>query len=235
MSLAAEKIAKGETITADTLPAASSQGSGREAVAFPVPEQKGMDSRNLPFAVVELLQNGASMGTWLLTPFLDPQEVAASGKTWRAALRFDRVYHGFTTQLLKVTHDVYPGTKTSENPEGIPKNFQSRVRISNPGNGEVREVDIYMNNPLRYGGLTLYQYQMGAGEGTRAGSSTFQVVRNPGWVTPYLGCLLVALGMLVQFSYHLIGFIAKRGRPSAPVGRGKTPATRTRQPELAGR
>jgi hypothetical protein len=42
------------------------------------------------------------------------------------------------------------------------------------------------------------------------GSSTLQVVRNPGWLTPYAGCMMVGGGMVIQFLMHLIGFITKR-------------------------
>jgi hypothetical protein len=37
-----------------------------------------------------------------------------------------------------------------------------------------------------------------------------QVVRNPGWLTPYVGCIMVAIGLMIQFLYHLIGFVSKR-------------------------
>jgi hypothetical protein len=67
---------------------------------------------------------------------------------------------------------------------------------------------------LRYAGLTFYQYQMSAGEAVlQAGetpSSTLQVVRNPAWLTPYLGCALVAAGLVTQFMFHLVGFISKQ-------------------------
>ena len=99
---------------------------------------------------------------------------------------------------------------TSTNPQGIPKNFQSRVRINNPTKGETREVDIYMNNPLRYEGLTFFQATMGRDEIVDVGRSGLQVVRNPSWLVPYLSCLLVGIGLTVQFLYHLIGFITKR-------------------------
>jgi hypothetical protein len=71
-----------------------------------------------------------------------------------------------------------------------------------------------MNNPLRYAGLTFFQYQMAADEmvareGQRR-SSTFQVVRNPSWLTPYLSCIIVALGLCWQFGYHLVGFVKRR-------------------------
>ena len=42
------------------------------------------------------------------------------------------------------------------------------------------------------------------------GSSTLQVVRNPGWLTPYVGCLMVGGGMAIQFLMHLVGFVSKR-------------------------
>jgi cytochrome c biogenesis protein ResB len=100
---------------------------------------------------------------------------------------------------------VYPGTE-------IPKNFQSRVRIENPATGEQREVDIRMNEPLRYGGLTFFQFQMGKEDLERdaRGTSTLQVVRNPAWLTPYAGCAIVSAGMLWQFLYHLAGFASRR-------------------------
>jgi hypothetical protein len=41
-------------------------------------------------------------------------------------------------------------------------------------------------------------------------SSTLQVVRNPGWLTPYAGCVIVGLGMVIQFGIHLVGFVQKR-------------------------
>jgi len=88
--------------------------------------------------------------------------------------------------------------------------------LQNPKTGENREVEISMNHPLRYQGLTFYQYQMSAGEMVqRAGltpSSVLQVVRNPGWLTPYIGCALVGAGLVVQFMFHLVGFISKEKR-----------------------
>ncbi len=137
----------------------------------------------------------------------EAQEIKAGEKVWRMAFRSERQYLPYSMQLLKTTYEVYPGTE-------IPKNFQSRVRIDNPQKSEQREVDIYMNNPLRYDGLTFYQYQMGRDEvDPNRPSSTLQVVKNPGWLTPYMGCLMVGGGMVIQFMMHLVGFISKR-RPA---------------------
>ena len=61
---------------------------------------------------------------------------------------------------------------------------------------------------------TYYQYQMDAGvsamAGARTPTSVLQVVRNPGWLTPYIGCAMVGLGLAIQFLYHLVGFVTKR-------------------------
>ncbi len=182
----------------------ATEGFGPKTTLLPQAETKETDKRNTPAVIIELTTPQGSLGSWVGSPDLPEQEVTIAGKAWRLALRFERVYYPFSVQLLKTTHEVYRGTD-------IPKNFQSRIRIENPARHESREVDIYMNNPLRYEGLTFYQYQMGreqldAGRGT----SVLQVVRNPGWVTPYIGCGLVGGGLVIQFLMHLVGFIRKR-------------------------
>lgn len=193
-------------------PAVATQGAGTQLVAEPQPEAHSEDSRNMPFAYIELLKKGESLGTWLVSPWMGlfkmaPQEVTVDGKKYRAEFRFERYYKPFAVKLLKATNDYYPGTE-------IPKNFKSRIRILDSTTNEAREVDIYMNHPLRYAGSTFYQYQMGADEMDRSENapktSTLQVVHNPGWLTPYAGCYIVAIGMYMNFRQHLTRFLAKR-------------------------
>lgn len=214
-----------------------------------IPVTHKMDEKNVPTAMIELVQKGTSQGAWLASGWSGDevmasavkrsferqmghnlghsmaeklrvgQAVTVDGKTWRFVMRPARHYLPFTLTLLKATHQVYPGTRTASMPEGIPKDFRSRVRIQNPGRSEDREVDIYMNNPMRYAGLTFFQYQM-AGEEMAAQmgespSSTLQVVRNPGWITPYAGCVIVAAGMIIQFMIHLVGFVSRRKKVTA--------------------
>lgn len=192
----------------DKGPPPATEGIGTEAVVMPQPETRDTDSRNFPSAIIELISAKGSLGTWLVSTYpnfpAEPQTVSVDGKDWRMTLRDSRHYLPYTVQLLTMKHDVYPGSD-------IPKNFQSRVRIENPVSRQNREVDIYMNNPLRYEGQTFYQYQMTQDQLERnPESSVLQVVRNPGWLTPYVGCLMVGLGMSYQFLWHLVGFIAKR-------------------------
>lgn len=192
---------------------AATEGVGARAIFDRQPPVRSMDDRNMPGTVVELLgPNGASLGTWLFHLNLDEQSVAAGGTTWTAILRPTRYYQPFSVELLKATHDVFVGTRTAADPRGLAKNFASRVRIDRPSTGERREVDISMNQPLRYDGLTFYQHQMFREEMERGGRqrSGLQVVRNPSWLAPYIGTLLVLAGLLVQFLMHLVEFIRKR-------------------------
>jgi hypothetical protein len=190
-------------------PGIATQGTGAQLVVEPRVEVTDMDSRNLPYAYIELLQGGQSLGTWLVTPWLalvgaGSQEFAVGEQKFRMELRFKRYYKPFSITLLKTSNETYRGTD-------IPKNFRSRVRIIDAVTREARTVDIYMNHPLRYAGLTFYQARMGRDtEDLNRGTSALQVVRNPGWSTPYVAILIVAAGMYIQFRQHLTKFLNKR-------------------------
>jgi cytochrome c biogenesis protein ResB len=128
-----------------------------------------------------------------------PQTFSYEGHTWELVFRFKRTYHPFTLTLLKFSHDKYPGTE-------IPKNFSSRVRVKSDDGRDDREVLIYMNNPLRHGGFTFYQ----AGFEPNDKVTVLQVVGNPGWLLPYIACIMMGLGLIIQFGQSLRGFIRKR-------------------------
>lgn len=198
-------------------PPPATQGTGARVVFQPAPPTRKMDERNLPAVVVELADTqGTALGTWLFALVLDEQPIAnASAGGWRAVLRPTRYYQPFSLGLLKTTHEVYPGTRTASDPRGRARNFASRVTIDRPSTGERREVEISMNEPLRYDGLTFYQHQMTRDErdGSGRGISGLQVVRNPSWLAPYFGTLFVLVGLIVQFGIHLVEFLR---RPRTP-------------------
>jgi hypothetical protein len=177
----------------------ATQGLGTRLRLMPLPLTYKPDERNLPAALVEIVGPQGSLGVWLVTPMIGmPQTFGFENKTWELALRFKRYYKPFSITLLKFSHDRYPGTD-------IPKNFSSRVRVKSDDGRDDREVLIYMNNPLRYGGLTFYQAGF-QGETT----TVLQVVRNPGWLLPYVACIMMGLGLVIQFLQSLAGFIRKR-------------------------
>ena len=208
--------AEGATPAATEPPSPATTGIGPRLIATPLPMTYKMDERNLPTAFVELVGPEGSLGTFLTAPHpragapylpaIGPQSFEAGGRTWTIGLRPTRAYKPFTLTLLKFSHDRYAGTE-------IPKNFSSNIRLQTPGGQEDREVLIYMNNPLRYGGYTFYQ----ASYDPRDPNVTIlQVVRNPSWLVPYIACTMMTLGLLVQFGIHLFGFLGRRRvtRPS---------------------
>jgi hypothetical protein len=187
----------------------ANKGRGQNLVAVPRAEGNGVNpdvKYDIPSVYVTFKKKGSgeSLGTYLMSMWFSledrpPQKVDVDGKTYGVDLRFKRTYKPYTIQLLKFTHDVYPGTD-------IPKDFRSKVRLLDPSRNEERQVEIYMNQPLRYHGETFYQASFLKGDvGT-----VLQVVRNPGWVLPYLACAMVALGMVVHFGLNLVSFLNRR-------------------------
>lgn len=181
-------------------PAPANMDIGAQLAVTPQPITYKEDERNMPTVCIELVGPEGSLGTWLVSPWLEePQTFDYSGRTWQLVMRFKRYYTPYSLKLLQLKNDVYPGTD-------IPKNFSSQVQIQDDDAKDSRDVLVYMNNPLRYRGLTYYQYQMNKTDGL----SVLQVVSNPSWQLPYVACLLVAAGLIVQFGLHLFGFVRKR-------------------------
>ncbi len=238
MQFVAELEEAGKLADAEKEQPMATNGSGRGARIVTRPEVKDDKmGRNFQWAVVEIIEGGKSLGTWLASSRLNPQEFEAGGKKWRVQMRNERYYLPYNLQLVRARQEVYQGTSQA-------KVFASRVKIDDPATKEKRETDITMNNPLRYAGLTFYQSTMGQGErgpGTAAllsaltgrppaefasmeekeggRNSGLQVVGNPSMLAPYTGCLLVGFGLLWQFLFHLTGFLAKRaGLPPPSFG-----------------
>ncbi|MBI3565707.1 MAG: cytochrome c biogenesis protein ResB [Elusimicrobia bacterium] len=174
-------------------PSEATAGIGGNLAVRQVPVVTTDDATNSAAALVEVRAGADPLGTfWLSNGLGAPQGFAREGRDWKLALRPRRYYLPFSMTLKQFKHDVYPGTD-------IPKNFSSLVRLKDSGAGEDRDALIYMNHPLRYGGKTFYQASFGKGDTL----SVFQVVRNPGWLIPYLSCALVALGMVMHFGAKL--------------------------------
>ena len=191
-------------------------GAGLQKVAEEQAEASGTDDAiDVPSAYVTFKEKstGKSLGTYLMTVWWSAhsgpaQKVSAAGKTYEVGLRWKRDYKPYSVQLLEFKHENYLGTN-------IPKNFSSRVVLSGPEEPG-REALIYMNHPLRYNaeshwllfkGETFYQADF-LKDGRKG--TILQVVRNPGWLMPYVSCALVALGMLLHFGQNLFSFLARR-------------------------
>jgi ResB-like family len=178
----------------------ANKGPGAQVVVEPLPRSTGMNDRDVVSATIEIFAAEGSLGTWLVSDALGaPQTFATAGRTWQLAMRPARYYKPYSVTLQKFTHEKYPGTE-------IPKNFASTVTLIDPERSVNRNVLIYMNHPLRYRGDTYYQ----AGFERDDRTTILQVVRNPSFIAPYVACIVVAAGLLVQFGYHLVGFARRR-------------------------
>ncbi len=188
----------------------ATKGEGLHTVIFPRREGNGVDPEqtfDLPTAYLTFKKKGTneSLGTYLVSTWFSElegrpaQKVTVDGKAYDVDLRFKRHYKPYSIQLLQFVHKDYEGTDT-------PREFRSKVRLVDPSRNETREVEIYMNHPLRYAGQTFYQ----AGYLPGNAGTILQVVRNPGWLLPYLSCAMVALGMSIHFLMKLSEFLRRR-------------------------
>lgn len=233
----------------------ATHGYGQRLTFKDIPVSRKMDSVNIPAAHLEITGADGGPSTWMVSAwtavpdFLSiilrqpgwqsmlgdlpsrPQELTANGRTYQLVLRPTRYYKfvkgspiPYHVELLDFRHDRYLGT-------GIAKNFSSDVRIKRfSETGEVvedREVLIKMNQPLRYAGETYYQ---GSFDPRNDRVTILHVVRNPAWLTPYIACTLVGLGLTVQFLMHLVGFVKKR-----PGQRTRSDSGTPEPPSAAGR
>lgn len=191
---------EGAPATTPDVPIRATRDIGTRAAVRPQPITYREDQRNWPTAFVELIGAEGSLGIWMVSAgLIHPQTFDYNGRTWTLQIRPERKYKPFSLTLLDFSHDRYAGTN-------IPKNFSSRVLLRTDDGRDDREVLIYMNNPLRYAGLTFYQASFENDDKT----TVLQVVRNPSWLVPYIACLTMWVGLTIQFCIHLVGFMRKR-------------------------
>ncbi|MBP7142822.1 MAG: cytochrome c biogenesis protein ResB [Opitutaceae bacterium] len=196
------------------LPVRATRDIGTRSIVRPQPITYREDQRNWPTSFVELFGPEGSLGTWMLSAMLiDPQTFEYGGRTWTMQIRPERRYLPFSLNLIDFSHDRYAGTN-------IPKNFSSRLHLRTDDGREDRDVLIYMNNPLRAAGMTFYQASFDNDDKT----TILQVVRNPGWLVPYIACIAMAAGMVIQFGMHLVGFARKRSAAAAQAAARTAPS-----------
>ncbi|MCC5833987.1 MAG: cytochrome c biogenesis protein ResB [Opitutales bacterium] len=195
-----------------TMPFDRGLGAERDYVVLAMPPTYAEGERNVTSAIIRLSGEEGRIGTWLvsnifrqtlpLREFFPVQSFEYQGREYEVAIRFKRAYLPAELELIEFRHDRYPGTD-------IPHNFSSEMRIHNPETGTSRNTLIYMNHPLRFGGLTFYQASF-ADEDTK---SMLQVVSNPARWVPYISSLIISLGLTLQFVISL--FVHARRRKTS--------------------
>jgi hypothetical protein len=173
---------------------------GPMAVAVAIPKTYKQNEQNQPTAAVTLMKAGQPLGSWVLSSgFPQPVQFKVGSDPFAIVFRPKRYYRPFAVTLEEFKHDRYAGTD-------VAKNFSSKVRLVDPSAHENREALIYMNHPLWYSDLILYQ----AGFGNNDQTTVLQVMKNPSRLIPYIACGMMALGLVIQFGMHLVSFVRRR-------------------------
>ena len=211
----------GQPAEAPTTPDLATTGLGNTFRIQPLDPSVGTDTSgavDTPSAYVRLIsrEDGKDLGTYLSTTILTRSEpIEYQGKKYDLELRFRRTYTPYHVTLKDVQKNVYVGTDR-------PKDFRSIVTLVDTSRADAKPIDfeIWMNNPLRYGGFTFYQSNYDAGGQGRREMTSLQVVENEGWTIPYLACMITAVGMLFQFFQVLARFLGKVVRTTPTVKTG---------------
>jgi len=138
---------------------------------------------------IELSRQGEKKSFWLGQG--DTQSAALGGRTFQIIYGMKTKPLGFRITLKDFRVENYPGT-------GRPAGFESDVTVKDDSTGTVREVNIRMNQPLRYRGYKVFQsgYQQPEGEPE---ISIFTVAKDPGIPVKYGGAFVLIGGILTMF------------------------------------
>lgn len=149
---------------------------------------------------------GTYLASWVLSMSDESDLVSIDGKTYQISLRPKRYYKPYVFELIDVKKEDYLGTST-------PRNYASKVHIVDSGRSVDEEKTIWMNNPLRFADETFYQQGYYREPATGIEHATLSVVANSGWMMPYVGCMLVGIGMLTHFLILLVSFLTRGDAP----------------------
>lgn len=184
-------------------------GMGMRLKVVELPPTAGTDSdqvADIASAYVKFTSkpDGNDLGTHLISQHIEEHDsdvVTVGDKSYRVALRFKTAYKPYSLKLIDAQREDYLGTDT-------PRWYSSDIILSDFNNNIKSEQKIWMNNPLRYSDETFYQSGMTTLPDGRE-LSILQIVRNKGWMIPYVCCMFTVVGLIAQFGGTLLGFMEK--------------------------
>lgn len=198
-------------------------GLGKDWLAMPVDAGIGTDAKQVAdsAAAYVSLRNAKAEDSKELGTYMVAQVAFDSGMVdtveiddarWQIGLRFKTAYKPYSMTLNDVQAEYYLSTQ-------IPRWFASEVTLSDSRTGTSSEQRIWMNNPLRYADETFYQSNY---ERDKSGTefTVLQVVRNQGWMIPYVCCMFTVIGLVAQFGSSLTAHLEKqrkKAKASEPV------------------
>ena len=206
-------------------------GNGLQYMARPAESQGGaMQGGNIAAAYVQVIDKKTDqpIDTVLLSQSINdsaqlfaamqPDEyepVTIDGKPFELALRYRQERKPYDVLLKDVEKLDYSGTNT-------PRDYSSKLVITDRETGQSQEGKTWMNNPIRYKGETFYQSnynKIPTPDGGVMETTGLQVVENMGWVIPYVACMMVFWGMFAHFGGTFLTFANKYARGAIPTSK----------------
>lgn len=225
----AAELKKGETVTAfsggggmagklrvdEFIPSAS-----EKLTYVPANLPVGQKGQGLPAIKCLMTVGGESKEFWVRrSPDLKAlyQPVRIGSDIYEVAYDVDRLDLDFEIKLVDFEAAVDPGTEQASS-------FVSKIELTDVKE-KVRNkpLTISMNNPLIWRGYTFYQsnYIPATDEtGRRTGEfiSVFQVRHDRVWGITYIGCLIIVLGIFLQFYMKSGPFKQRTTKQEVPKG-----------------
>lgn len=213
-------------------------GFGLNAAAIEVQRHGAAgDQMNIASAYLTLIERESqeSIGTVLVSQHInDPKQIYGMGKdvaetvgidgtNYELALRYRRDYKPYSVYLKDVERINYSGSDT-------PRDYSSRLVITDKETGATIEERTWMNNPIRYRGDTFYQsqhYPVRLDDGRVVEATGLQIVENSGWVIPYICCMMVMVGMFAHFGGTFMRFANRHSRTMVQANQGDTGTSET--------
>jgi ABC-type transport system involved in cytochrome c biogenesis permease subunit len=199
----------------------ATRGLGLEFRAVPVEKTGGAkEGTNMPAAYIELFDKDGkeSLGKHLVALQVNDfaqltrgrqenilDQIKGDQTLYSIAMRFRRHYKDYEVFLKDVERINYVGTAT-------PRDYSSYVEIKTLDGSESLDARVWMNNPVRFRGETFYQSDFVSAEMAGKDTTGLQVVRNAGWLMPYIACAFAALGMLGHFGTTFARFASRFDR-----------------------
>ncbi len=173
----------------------SHKGLAKEKQLKPAPLQNDSET-NLAGVTFQISHaDDDQNGTYISTEAM-PSPLIITKDARRFDLRLQRKEASlpFDITLNDFVREQHPGTD-------MPSHYHSDITLTD---GEINwQTRIDMNSPLRYRGYTIFQSSFTDNEQGQA--SILAVVKNTGWLFPYISSILIALGLILHLIIRLKG------------------------------
>lgn len=200
--------------------------SGQEKLVY-VPAKLPIGQKGIPAIRCKMSVGKETKDFWVRgTADLKPnyQPLIMGTDRYEIAYDVDRKELDFEIKLIDFEAAMDPGTQQASS-------FESRIELTDPGKKVVsKPILISMNNPMIWRGYTFYQSNYipefdETGRQTGEFVSVFQVRHDRVWGITYLGCLIIVLGIFLQF-YMKSGPFKSRSVKTHAVAKDRPAKTR---------